>query len=432
MDLLGDYRTEIDKIDKEMTKLLEKRMNISKSISKYKMEHDMQIFHPEREKIVIEKNKGYLENKEYGDLVESYYDNLMYLSRLVQQKEIYSENNIYTKPYKNDRENLVVGYQGVPGSFGNEAMLKYFKNIKEAKSYEKFEDVFKAVEDGEIEYGILPVENSSTGGIGTVEDLLKEYNLYIVGEECIRISQNLVGIKGATVDDIKEVYSHPQGFEQSTKFFDKHKDLLKEYNLYIVGEECIRISQNLVGIKGATVDDIKEVYSHPQGFEQSTKFFDKHKDYNLIPYSNTAISAKLVSDLKDKSKAAIASERAAKLYDLKIIKKDVNDLKNNYTRFIVIGRDLECDETCDKVSILFSIEDTSGGLYTVIRDIKEFGLNMSKIESRPNRNNPWNYIFFVDFDGNLFDVNIKKAINTIARSSKYFKLLGCYRDVKCK
>ena len=349
MDLLGDYRTEIDKIDKEMTKLLEKRMNISKSISKYKIEHDMQIFHPEREKIVIEKNKGYLENKEYGDLVESYYDNLMYLSRLVQQKEIYSENNIYTKPYKNDRENLVVGYQGVPGSFGNEAMLKYFKNIKEAKSYEKFEDVFKAVEDGEIEYGILPVENSSTGGIGTVEDLLKEYNLYIVGEECIRISQNLVGIKGATVDDIKEVYSHPQGF-----------------------------------------------------------------------------------DLKDKSKAAIASERAAKLYDLKIIKKDVNDLKNNYTRFIVIGRDLECDETCDKVSILFSIEDTSGGLYTVIRDIKEFGLNMSKIESRPNRNNPWNYIFFVDFDGNLFDVNIKKAINTIARSSKYFKLLGCYRDVKCK
>ena len=378
MDLLGDYRTEIDKIDEEMTKLLEKRMNISKAISKYKMEHDMQIFHPEREKIVIEKNKGYLENKEYGDLVESYYDNLMYLSRLVQQTEIYSENNIYTKPYKNDRENLVVGYQGVPGSFGNEAMLKYFKNIKEAKAYEKFEDVFKAVENGEIEYGILPVENSSTGGIGTVEDLLKEYNLYIVGEE------------------------------------------------------CIRISQNLVGIKGATVDDIKEVYSHPQGFEQSTKFFDKHKDYNLIPYSNTAISAKLVSDLKDKSKAAIASERAAKLYDLKIIKKDVNDLKNNYTRFIVIGRDLECDETCDKVSILFSIEDTSGGLYTVIRDIKEFGLNMSKIESRPNRNNPWNYIFFVDFDGNLFDENIKKAINTIARSSKYFKLLGCYRDVKCK
>lgn len=378
MELLEDYRVEIDKIDREITQLLEKRMNVAKAISKYKMENNMQIFHPDREKMVIEKNKGYLENKEYEELVESFYDNLMYLSRLVQQKEIYPENKIYTKPYKNDRENLVVGYQGVAGSFGNEAMLKYFKNIKEAKSYEKFEEVFKAVESGEIEYGILPVENSSTGGIGTVEDLLKEYNLYIVGEE------------------------------------------------------CIKISQNLVGIKGATVDDIKEVYSHPQGFEQSTKFFDKHKNYNLIPYSNTAISAKLVSDLKDKSKAAIASERAAKLYDLKIIKKDVNDLKNNYTRFIVIGRDLECDETCDKVSILFSIEDTSGGLYTVIRDIKEFGLNMSKIESRPNRNNPWNYIFFVDFDGNLFDVNIKKAINTIARSSKYFKLLGCYRDVKCK
>ena len=378
MDLLGDYRMEIDKIDEQMTKLLEKRMNISKAISEYKKEHDIQIFHPDREKLIIEKNKGYLENKEYGDLVESYYDNLMYLSRLVQQKEIYPQNEIYTKPYRSDKEGLVVGYQGVPGSFSNEAMLKYFNNIKENKAYEKFEDVFKAVESGEIEYGILPIENSSTGGIGTVEDLLNQYNLYIVGEE------------------------------------------------------CIRINQNLVGIKGATVDDIKDVYSHPQGFEQSTKFFDKHKDYNLIPYSNTAISAKLVSDLNDKSKAAIASERAAKLYDLNIIKKDVNDLKNNYTRFIVIGKDLECDETCDKVSILFSIEDSCGGLYTVIRDIKEFGLNMSKIESRPNRNNPWNYIFFVDFDGNLFDENIKKAINTIARSSKYFKLLGCYRDVKYK
>ena len=370
MELLEDYRVEIDKIDREITQLLEKRMNVAKAISKYKIENNMQIFHPDREKMVIEKNKGYLENKEYEELVESFYDNLMYLSRLVQQKEIYPENKIYTKPYKNDRENLVVGYQGVAGSFGNEAMLKYFKNIKEAKSYEKFEEVFKAAESGEIE--------SSTGGIGTVEDLLKEYNLYIVGEE------------------------------------------------------CIKISQNLVGIKGATVDDIKEVYSHPQGFEQSTKFFDKHKNYNLIPYSNTAISAKLVSDLKDKSKAAIASERAAKLYDLKIIKKDVNDLKNNYTRFIVIGRDLECDETCDKVSILFSVEDTSGGLYNLIRDIKEFGLNMSKIESRPNRNNPWNYIFFVDFDGNLFDENIKQAVNVIARNSKYFKLLGCYRDIKCK
>ena len=378
MELLEDYRVEIDKIDREITQLLEKRMNVAKAISKYKMENNMQIFHPDREKMVIEKNKGYLENKEYEELVESFYDNLMYLSRLVQQKEIYPENKIYTKPYKNDRKNLVVGYQGVAGSFGNEAMLKYFKNIKEAKSYEKFEEVFKAVESGEIEYGILPVENSSTGGIGTVEDLLKEYNLYIVGEECIKISQNLVGIKGATVDDIKEVYSHPQGFEQSKEFLSNYSNL------------------------------------------------------KLIPFHNTAISAKLVSDLKDKSKAAIASERAAKLYDLKIIKKDVNDLKNNYTRFIVIGRDLECDETCDKVSILFSVEDTSGGLYNLIRDIKEFGLNMSKIESRPNRNNPWNYIFFVDFDGNLFDENIKQAVNVIARNSKYFKLLGCYRDIKCK
>lgn len=375
MESLEHYRIVIDKIDKEMTELLERRMEISKNISRYKKENDISIFNEKREKEVIEKNKNYLENKEYEEITESFFNNLMYLSRLVQEKEIYENEEIYTKPYKNDQENLVVGYQGVEGSFSNEATVKYFNNIKESKAYEKFEDVFKAVDSGEIDYGVLPIENSSTGGIGTVEDLLNKYNLYIVGEE------------------------------------------------------CIKINQNLVGIKGATEDDIKDVYSHPQGFEQSVKFLDKYKNYNLIPYSNTAISAKLVSQLKDKSKAAIASTRAAKLYNLNIIKKDVNDLKNNYTRFIVIGKNLECGESCDKVSILFSIEDTCGGLYTIIRDIKEFGLNMSKIESRPNRNISWNYIFFVDFDGNLADENIKRAINTITRNSKYFKLLGCYKKV---
>ena len=373
MDLLGDYRTEIDKIDKEMTKLLEKRMNISKSISKYKMEHDMQIFHPEREKIVIEKNKGYLENKEYGDLVESYYDNLMYLSRLVQQKEIYSENNIYTKPYKNDRENLVVGYQGVPGSFGNEAMLKYFKNIKEAKSYEKFEDVFKAVEDGEIEYGILPVENSSTGGIGTVEDLLKEYNLYIVGEECIRISQNLVGIKGATVDDIKEVYSHPQGLAQSSEFLYQHR--------YI---------------------------------EQR-------------PFQDTAMAAKYVMDSKDSTKAAIASPLACKLYGLEMLKENVQNKKNNRTRFMVISKELICPKESDKVSVIFTLPHQVGALDNMLQTIKQSQINMDRIESRPIETQYWQYYFYIDFEGNMHEERIQRAINKMKANSTTLKVLGNYK-----
>ena len=373
MDLLGDYRTEIDKIDKEMTKLLEKRMNISKSISKYNMEHDMQIFHPEREKIVIEKNKGYLENKEYGDLVESYYDNLMYLSRLVQQKEIYSENNIYTKPYKNDRENLVVGYQGVPGSFGNEAMLKYFKNIKEAKSYEKFEDVFKAVEDGEIEYGILPVENSSTGGIGTVEDLLKEYNLYIVGEECIRISQNLVGIKGATVDDIKEVYSHPQGLAQSSEFLYQHR--------YI---------------------------------EQR-------------PFQDTAMAAKYVMDSKDPTKAAIASPLACKLYGLEMLKENVQNKKNNRTRFMVISKELICPKESDKVSVIFTLPHQVGTLDNMLQTIKQSQINMDRIESRPIETQYWQYYFYIDFEGNMHEERIQRAINKMKANSTTLKVLGNYK-----
>ena len=373
MELLEDYRVEIDKIDREITQLLEKRMNVAKAISKYKMENNMQIFHPDREKMVIEKNKGYLENKEYEELVESFYDNLMYLSRLVQQKEIYPENKIYTKPYKNDRENLVVGYQGVAGSFGNEAMLKYFKNIKEAKSYEKFEEVFKAVESGEIEYGILPVENSSTGGIGTVEDLLKEYNLYIVGEE------------------------------------------------------CIKISQNLVGIKGATVDDIKEVYSHPQGFEQSKKFLRNHEDFKLIYFYNTAISAKHVSKLNDKGKAAIASSRAAKIYNLDILAKNIHDNNNKHTKFVIISKNLESSKESNKITVSFSLENRAGSLYNLLGHFVKNNLNMIKIESRPSNGELWEYVLYVDLEGNINDEKVKNAINLIKEETRYFKLLGCYK-----
>ena len=373
---LKQCRIEIDAIDQQLMELFEKRMALSKSVVEYKIENHLEIFQPEREREVIEKNLNRLNNDQLKEYARCFIQEMMTVSKSYQSDLLPLEldKNIKTE-FKKDP---LVGYQGIAGAFSQSAVENFFGEGTKNIGYRDFEDVYVALENGEIDYGVLPIENSLTGSI------------------------------------------------------NDNYDLIRKYGFYIVGETAVNVSQCLMALPGTKIEDIRQVYSHPQGFEQSTKFFDKHKDYNLIPYSNTAISAKLVSDLKDKSKAAIASERAAKLYDLKIIKKDVNDLKNNYTRFIVIGRDLECDETCDKVSILFSIEDTSGGLYTVIRDIKEFGLNMSKIESRPNRNNPWNYIFFVDFDGNLFDVNIKKAINTIARSSKYFKLLGCYRDVKCK
>ena len=169
-----------------------------------------------------------------------------------------------------DKSNIKVGYQGVKGSFSEEAMIEFFGYNQDTVNYEKFEDVFIGLKKDEIDYGILPFENSCTGAITAVYDLLSKYGFYIVGEECIKIKQNLVGIKGAKVEDIEEVYSHPQGFEQSKIFFKDHEDL------------------------------------------------------KLIYFYNTAISAKHVSELNDKSKAAIASTRAAKIYGLDVIEEEIN------------------------------------------------------------------------------------------------------------
>ena len=382
MQSLEEMRKELDVIDDQITTLYERRMKVCEGVAEYKIKNGRKVFDKtrENEKLAAVAEKVSTDFNKKG--IRELFEQLMSMSRKLQYQRLSEEGVLGRLPFigldQLDLDGARVVFQGVEGANNQAAMLKYFgKNVKNFH-VPSFRDAMEAIEEGSADYAVLPIENSSAG-------------------------------------PVTQVY-----------------DLLVEFENYIVGETVLPIKHMLAGVKGTTLSSIERVYSHPQGFEQSTKFFDKHKNYNLIPYSNTAISAKLVSDLKDKSKAAIASERAAKLYDLKIIKKDVNDLKNNYTRFIVIGRDLECDETCDKVSILFSVEDTSGGLYNLIRDIKEFGLNMSKIESRPNRNNPWNYIFFVDFDGNLFDENIKQAVNVIARNSKYFKLLGCYRDIKCK
>ena len=372
MDLLENYRSEIDNIDKEMTLLFENRMNLSKKISDYKKNNNMQIYQSEREELVIAKNISYLKNKEYESFLRSYYMNLMNLSRLIQSKEI---NSYYDseKVIKYPKENLKVGYQGVIGSFSEEAMHKHFSSIKNTRNYETFEELFIALKNEEIDYAIAPIENSSTGGISRVYDLLKIYDFYIVGEECIKINQHLIGVKGATINDIQEVYSHPQGFEQSA-------ESLKRY------------------------ENIK-----------------------LIPYLNTAISAKLVSDLNDKTKAAIASERAAKIYNLDIIDSNINDNKDNYTKFVIIGRNFEVGNACDKSSIIFSTEHESGELYRLLKYFADYNINLTKIESRPNKHIPWQYLFYVDFEGSIKEEKIKRAIANIENESKYFKFLGSYK-----
>lgn len=267
---------------------------------------------------------------------------------------------------------LTVGFQGVAGSFSEEALYNYFPNDVDTKTFEQFEDVFIGLDHNEINYGVLPIENSSTGAIATVYDLLNQYECYIVGETYVKPIQNLLGVKGSSIEDIKEVYSHPQGFEQSKIFLSKHQ-------------------------------------------------------WQHIPYYNTARSAEYIAQQQNPSIGAIASKKAADLYGLDILAENINCNKHNTTRFIVIGKSLKVNSVCDKISVVFSTKHTAGALYNALQHFAINNINLLKIESRPVQHTPWEYYFYLDLEGNVEDPTIAKTVDQMKIDCHHFKLLGNYK-----
>ncbi len=378
MSELDDYRDNIDQIDKEITRLFEERMNLVLKVGEYKKAHKIPVLNKEREKQVLEKNVGYLQNKDYGASLQSFFINMINIAKDLEHKEMSSDKNIFLENHikRHDTSDCRVGFFGAVGSFTEEAMLNHFGEKSEAKSYNEFEDVFEAVENGEVDYGVVPIENSSTGAISKVYDLLYKYDFFIVGEECVKIEEHLVGVEGTKIEDIKEVYSHEQPIAQSSEF-------LKQY-----------------------------------------------PDWKLIPFHSTSVSAKLVKDLKDTSKAAITGTRAAQIYGLNIIKRRINDNSENTTRFIIISKNLESDSKCNKISVVFSMEHKAGALYDLVRHFAENSINMVKIESRPMERGVWKYFLYIDFEGNLSQSKVQTALRLIKEKSSYFKLLGGYYSEK--
>lgn len=378
LEELSSLREKIDKIDEQIVKLFEQRMDIVCKVAEYKKQNSMEILNAKRESQIIEKQLNNLKDKSIQKETEELLKHIMYLSRSLQNK-LLSNDNLNFENHKNNfktssKKASLVGFQGVPASFSHEALIKYFGEDTEVLNFKNFKDVFEALKNGYIQYGILPIENSSTGGIAEVDDLLRKYNFYIVGEK------------------------------------------------------CLKVDHNLLATKAAEISDIKEVYSHAQAFLQSNKFFEKHDNWKLIPYLNTAQSAKYVSEENNKSKACVASKKAAELYGLKIIEENINYNNNNYTRFIVIAPEIEVNKECDKISIIIALPHKVGTLYNITRHFYNNNLNMTKIESRPAVNKSWEYFFSIDFSGNLKDESTLNALKEIENESIYFKLLGNYKS----
>ena len=272
-----------------------------------------------------------------------------------------------------DDYRIPVGCYGVRGSYSYEAMEAYFAGKEIDETYfDHFEDVIQAVAEHRIRYGVVPIENSSTGGITEVYDLIQRYHCAIAGEKCIKIEHHLLGIPGAKLEDIQIVYSHPQGFAQCRQFFR----------------------------------------SHPEWVRQ--------------PYFSTSKSAERVRQEGKKEAAAVASRTAARLYGLDILVPHIYTNDFNYTRFFIIAPAMEADEQADKITLVLTTKHEPGALYHVLGHFFYNGMNMTHLESRPMEGKPFEYFFHIDVMGSLQDPGVSKTLKDLAATCTYFKILGNY------
>lgn len=371
MEDLNELRKQINDIDDELVDLFLKRMEQVKKVGIYKQNNSLGVLDKSREEQIIKKYIEITDDIEQKDQIKDFMEGLLSISRKAQY-ELISEN-ILRNTLSSMSQNNKIGFQGVNGSYSYEALISFFGESVDSIGYQTFKDVFEALKNGEIKYGILPIENSSTGGIA-------------------------------------EVY-----------------DLLNVYNAFIVGEKCIDVDHHLLGVPGGDINKISEVYSHSQGFLQCNQFFSNYPEWQLIPYYNTAKSAEFISKSNDKTKACVASKKAAELYGLNILKSNINDYKINNTRFIIISKGMELNYNNDKISMVMIIQHRAGALYSILKYFSENNINMVKIESRPITDKAWRYYFYIDINGNIGDENTDKALKMIEKETIYYKLLGNYK-----
>lgn len=374
---LKDIRDSIDRIDKEIIKLFLERMDAVINVAEYKKANDLEVLNRKREEEVVENHLKSIEKKEYIGEVEKFLKSLMEISRQTQRKFLIGDLEYISNISSNNEEieitkDTIAGFQGVKGAYSEEALYTYFGDNIKAKPLNTFEDVFKSLNNKEIDYGVVPIENSSTGGVLEVYDLFAKYEFNVVGEICVRANHSLIGKSDATFDTIKEVYAHPQALSQCTEF-------LSNFN------------------------------------------------WRRVPYINNAKSVEYVKDLDRNDVAAICGKRAAEIYGLSVLKENINTNKTNRTRFLVISRKPYINKNCNKISIVFSIDHKIGCLYNVLKYFAENEVNMLKIESRPLKERPWEYVFYIDFEGNITSPKTKIALESIKDNTNYFRLLGNYK-----
>lgn len=265
---------------------------------------------------------------------------------------------------------MKVAFLGPPATFTHAAALQQFGLSAQLSPQKSIPAVFDDVARGRAPYGVVPVENSTEGVVSHTLDMFMESELKINAEILLEISHDLLSRSGRLVD-VKKIVSHPQALAQCRHWLE----------------------ENL-------------------------------PDIPLVDVASTALAAQMVSE--DESTAAIASEMAASLYGLRTVRKKIEDNPNNFTRFLVIGKNTPEPSGKDKTSIMFSVKDEPGILYRMLEPFSQRGINLSKIESRPMKKKAWEYIFFLDMEGHVDDANVKAAVQELRGYCQFLKVLGSY------
>ena len=267
-----------------------------------------------------------------------------------------------------------VGYQGTNGTFSEIAALQYFEGCDiEQIGYKNFPSILKDVSEGVLDYAVLPVENTTTGIIARTYDLFKDYNIHAVGEINVPIAEDLIVVPGTTIDEVREAYSHPEALSQCQGFFESHPAI------------------------------------------------------KAMAWQDTAKSVEYVKECNDHSKAALGSWRAAEFYGMESLRKHVQDLDTNMTRFLVVtNKELQIKDA-DKVSMMIVIKSHPGSLYNILGILAKKGINITKLESRPIPGKIFEYLFYIDFEGNLKNRFVKEAMHELQLRCEELIVFGNYK-----
>lgn len=368
---LNELRNSIDDIDKDILSLFEKRMDVCRQVALYKKQHDMPVFQSGREDEIIARIRRNTADPSLRNGTAALFTTIMDISKHLQLQEILSGHSLSFSEISDEqlRNAPNVACQGIAGANSETAASMIFGQ-RQFKFLHTFEDVFDAVENGSVDYGVIPIHNSTAGSVTQTYDLMAKYNFFIVKSVCVEIKHCLAAAKGVKLSDITQVYSHPQALSQCSGFIAKN---------------------------------------------------------NLKPvsYDNTATAARFAAQ-NGGNIAAICSHECAAKMNLDILAENIADTSPNFTKFICISKKFRLLPDADTISIILRLPNTQGSLYRLLTKFFVNGLNLDKLESRPAKDGSFEVVFYLDFKGDIKDPSVAALLAELEQNISFFKFLGSH------